>query len=214
MIFKKAFAVALIASITLTGCSSSQLYAKDKKDGVYFTLPNGWKKISQSELNKRESESKASGAADRLSLVSWQEAYSRKGEAVPKDVFSLNSPKSPLVYVRVRSLSMDETQSISYNSLRDIIVPLTKWINNGNPTQDFALVNDFEAVQGKARGVQTTFSFIGSDGIDQTINQISMVSEDRSKIYVLLVRASTKDYLANEKMLNKIANSFTIRGPK
>ena len=214
MNFKKVFVFALFTSLTLTGCASSQLYAKDKKDGVYFTLPSGWKKISQNDLNKREAQSKANGAADRLSLVSWQEAYSRKGDASPKDVFSLNSPKSPLVYVRVRALTIDETQSISYNSLRDIIVPLTKWINNGNATQDFALINDFEAVQGNARGVQTIFSFIGSDGIDQTINQISMVSEDRSKIYVLLVRATTKDYLASEKTLNKIASSFTIRGAK
>lgn len=208
----KLTSVFLVCALVLSGCASSQIYAKNKEDGVYFTIPSGWKKIEQRDLNQRESESKSSGAADRLNLVTWQEAYSKKGEALPKDVFSLNSPKSPLVYVRVRTLSMEETQSISYNSLRDIIVPLTKWINNGNANQDFALINDYEAVQPKSRGVHTIYSFIGNDGVDQTINQISMVSEDRSKIYVLLVRAATKDYLANEKMLNKIADSFTIRG--
>lgn len=210
----KLSALFLAAAIGLTGCSSSQTYAKNKSDGVYFTLPNGWKKITQKELNDRESQSKSAGAVDRLALVTWQEAYSKVGEATPKEVFSLKSPKSPLVYVRVRDLSMEEVQSVSYNSLRDIIVPLTSWINKGNTAQDFALINDYEIVQDKARGVHTIFSFVGSDGIDQTINQLALVSENRSKIYVLLVRATTKDYLAQEKELNKIADSFTIRGAK
>jgi hypothetical protein len=188
------------------------MYAKDKKDGVYFTIPNGWTKISNSSLNVREAKSTASGAADRLSLVTWQEAYSLKGDATAADVFSLKSPKSPLVYVRVRDLSMAEVQSVSYNSLRDIIVPLTSWIEKGNTTNSFVLQNDQEAVQKAARGVHTIYSFVGSDGVDQTINQAAYFSNDHSKLYVLLVRASTKDFMGSETILNKIANSFTIRG--
>jgi hypothetical protein len=204
----------LISLAMLSGCASSQMYAKDKRDGVYFTVPNGWSKVSNSELNKRESKSTSAGAADRLALVSWQEAYSKRGDATPENVFSLNSPKSPLVYVRVRDLSLDEVQSVSYNSLRDIIVPLTSWIQKGDAAQDFSLQNDVEVVQKAARGVKTTYSFVGSDGVNQTINQSSYLSEDHSKLFVLLVRASTKDYLASQKELNKIADSFTIRGVK
>ena len=204
----------VVIALGLTGCASTQMYAKNKSEGVYFTVPNGWKKISQKDLAKRESESKASGAADRLSLVSWQEAYSKGGEATPSDVFSLKAPKSPLVYVRVRTLSIDEVQSVSYNSLRDIIVPLTSWINKGNETNSFVLNNDVEAIQRGGRGVHTIYSFVGNDGVDQTINQAAYLSNDHSKIYVLLVRASTKDYMASEKALNKIADSFTIRGTK
>ena len=208
----KNLALIICSAILLTGCASSQMYAKDKKDGVYFTIPNGWKNISQVELNKRESKSTTAGAADRLALVTWQEAYSLKGDAVAKDVFSLNSPKSPIVYVRVRDLSMDEIQSVSYNSLRNIIVPLTTWIQKGNETNNFVLQNDQEMVQKVARGVHTIYSFVGNDGIDQTINQSAYFSNDHSKLYVLLVRAATKDYTANEEVLTKITSSFTIRG--
>ena len=202
----------VVIALSLTGCASTQMYAKNKSEGVYFTVPNGWKQISQKVLTKRESESKASGAADRLSLVSWQEAYSKGGEAKPEDVFSLKAPQSPLVYVRVRNLSPEEVQSVSYNSLRNIIVPLTTWIQKGNETNNFVLQNDQEMVQKVARGVHTIYSFVGNDGIDQTINQSAYFSNDHSKLYVLLVRASTKDYMANEVVLNKIASSFTIRG--
>lgn len=206
------FILAICSALLLAGCASSQMYAKDKEDGVYFTIPNGWTKISQDELNKRESKSTAAGAAVRLALVTWQEAYSIKGDARAKDVFSLNSPKSPIVYVRVRDLSSDEIQSISYNALRDIIVPLTSWIQKGNETNNFVLQNDQEIVQKAARGVHTIYSFVGNDGIDQTINQSSYFSNDHSKLYVLLVRAATKDYTANEEVLTKITSSFTIRG--
>mgnify|MGYP003331958891 CR=1 FL=1 len=211
--FKSAF-VSVLTLITLTGCATSQNYAKDKKDGVYFTIPTDFHKISNSDLNKREAKSTATGATERLALVSWQEAYSKGGEATPSDVFSLKAPKSPLVYVRVRTLSIDEVQSVSYNSLRDIIVPLTTWINKGNETNSFVLNNDVEAIQRGGRGVHTIYSFVGNDGVDQTINQAAYLSNDHSKIYVLLVRASTKDYMASEKALNKIADSFTIRGTK
>ena len=204
----------IFAAFLLSSCTSSQTYAKNKNEGVYFTLPNGWTKISQSALNDREKESKNPADLERLSRVTWQEAYSKKGEATAKEVFSLKSPKSPLVYVRVRDLSMSEVQSISYNLLRDIIVPLTTWINDGNSAQSFALINDFEVVEKKARGVHSIYSFVGSDGIDQTVNQVSMVSDDRTKLYVLIVRAKTEDYLASEKELNKIADSLTIRGAK
>ena len=75
-----------------------------------------------------------------------------------------------------------------------------------------SLQNDQEAVQRAARGVHTIYSFVGSDGVDQTINQAAYFSNDHSKLYVLLVRASTKDFMGSETILNKIANSFTIRG--
>ena len=204
----------VVIALSLTGCASTQMYAKNKSEGVYFTVPNGWKQISQKVLAKRESESKASGAADRLSLVSWQEAYSKGGEAKPEDVFSLKAPQSPLVYVRVRNLSPEEVQSVSYNSLRDIIVPLTDWISKGNESQNFVLENDFEEVKDGARGVHEIFSFTGLDGVDQTINQIALVSDDRTKLYVLLIRANSKDFQANNLELKKIADSFTIRAPK
>lgn len=206
--------ILISVAFLLTGCTSSMLYAKDKKDGVYFTLPNGWKKISQSELAAREAQSKSNGAAERLALVSWQEAYSESGELKPDDIYSLKAPKSPMVYARVRNLNIDEVQSVSYNSLRDIIVPLTDWINKSTAEHQFSLSDDFEVVQKNSRGVRSIYSFAGADGIEQTVDQTAIVSNDRSKIYVLLVRAKAKAFREKSKELTKIADSFTIRGAK
>lgn len=211
---RRHLAFLVIMAVGLTGCTTSMIYAKDKKDGVYFTMPNGWAKISQTQLSAREAQSKTAGAADRLALVTWQEAYSLKGDLKPEDIFSLKAPKSPMVYVRVRELNIDEVQSVSYNSLRDIIVPLTDWINKSTADHQFNLKDDFEVVQKNSRGVRSIYSFAGSDGLEQTVDQTAFVSNDRSKIYVLLVRATASEFKSLNKVLTKIADSFTIRGAK
>lgn len=205
---------AMCATFLISGCTApSQIYAADKKDGVYFTVPYSWKKITSLALNAREAQSTTPGASDRLSQVKWQEAYSPSADIGPADVFNLTTPKSPIVYVRIRSLSADEANAVSYNALRNIIVPVTTWLTSTSPsTPKFQLLDDGENIQKIARGVHTIFAFTGSDGISQTMNQTSLVSDDRSTIYVLLVRSSTLYYNAHKSELEKIANSFTVRG--
>jgi hypothetical protein len=207
-------ATATAATLLMSGCAApSQTYAADKKDGVYFTVPYSWKKITSLALNARESQSTTPGASDRLAQVKWQEAYSPSAEIGPADVFNLSTPKSPIVYVRIRSLSADEANAVSYNALRNIIVPVTTWLTSSSPsTPKFQLLDDAESVQKIARGVHTIFEFTGSDGTSQTMNQTALVSDDRSTIYVLLLRSSTLYYNAHKSELEKIANSFTVRG--
>ena len=100
----------------LTACGGgSQTYATDKSDGVYFTVPEHWQKLSQSALSAREAQSTVAGAADRLANVHWQEAYAPSALTAAQ-VFSLKSNGYPTVYVRVRSLLPDEVNSFSLNS--------------------------------------------------------------------------------------------------
>ena len=201
----------------LTGCGgASQTYATDKSDGVYFTLPQHWQKISQSALSAREAQSTVTGAADRLANVHWQEAYA-PSVLTAAQVFSLKANEYPTVYVRVRSLLPDEVNSFSLNSLRDIFVPLTTWLNGSSSAinaLNLNLMDDSDAIQPAARGVHDTFSFIGTDGVSQTFNQTSLLSADHTMLYVLLIRAKSDYYNAHQSELEKIARSFTVRGSK
>lgn len=197
----------------LTGCSTSQIYAGNKKVGAYFVLPKKWHPISNNSLNQKEAESTEPGAADKLSRVQWQEAYSTNLGVTPGEVFSLKTPKGALAYVRVRLLSSAELNAVSYNSLRDIVVPLSQWATGTDKTAPvFNISDDYEIVDKAARGVHTIYDFIGSDNVSQTINQSSLVTNDHRTLYVLLIRSSSKFYNAHEKELKKIADSFTVRG--
>ncbi len=205
----------LISVIGLTSCSQSQIYATDKQSGVYAAIPNGWQKITTAQLTKAESQSTADGAAERLANVVWQEAYTTSLKTKPLAVFSLDAPEGAVVYLRVRDLNYDDMNSVSYNDLRNIILPITTWLED--PTKanvDFVLLDDYERVEKIARGVRTIFTFSDRAGISETVDQTALVSDDRTRIYILLVRAPTKYYKAHAKELQAIGDSFTVRGNK
>ena len=212
----------LVVSLSaLSGCSSkpSQIYAKNSDTGSYFTIPYGWHLITESELSKRESKSTADGAADRAASVLWQEAYSPSKKVTAKDVFALDAPSSPIAFVRVRSLLPNEVNEVSYNFLRDIFVPLTTWLNSSTdssssplPMTGFGMINESEFIAKSAHGVRSTFSFTGQGDKSQTFDQTAVVSDDRTLMYILLVRSTTDYYQKHSKELDKISQSFTIRG--
>ncbi len=209
------FRVIALATISLlfTGCAKpSKIYPSDKKEGVFFALPQGWQKISQKALSAQEATSQVSGAAERAASVIWQEAYSTSSLYDAKTVLSLKTPEAPIVYVRVRSLLGDEINSVSYNSLRDLIVPVTAWANGTNQAPHFEISNDEERVEKGARGVHSVFQFSQGDGVLQTFDQTALLSNDHSKIYILLIRCSTTCYDKQRTALEKIAASFTVRG--
>lgn len=199
----------------LTGCSQSQMYAADKFSGAYVAIPNGWHKISTTQLKSAEAKSTAEGAAERLASVIWQEGYATSPATIPSSVFSLDAPDGAVVYVRVRDLSYDDLNSISYNSLRNIILPISTWLKDpAKANSKFILHDDYERVEKIARGVRTIYTFGDPSGISETVDQTALVSDDRSRIYLLLVRAPTEYYKKHGKELQAIGDSFTVRGNK
>jgi hypothetical protein len=199
----------------LTGCGeSSKLYPASKSEGVFFSVPTNWKALSTASLNKYEKESTEPEAAARQALVKWQIAYTTNKKLKVSEVFNLTAPSQPLVFARVRDLESSEINSVSYNTLRDVIVPVTQIIEGDDPSApDFQILVDQEAVQKGARGVQTVYSF-SIDGREQTINQTSLMSNDRTTMYIFVVRCTTECYNKNKKKIEEIVSSFTVEGAR
>jgi hypothetical protein len=150
-----------------------------------------------------------------LASVVWQEAYTTSPVVTPTQVLSLQAPEGAAVYVRVRDLNFEESNSISYNSLRNLLVPITTWLDDpakANPK--FVLIDDYERVEKVARGIRTIYTFEDAAGVSSTIDQTALLSDDRSRIYILIVRAKTKYYDKNVDELLAIGDSFTVRGDK
>ncbi len=212
---KKSLALFLAPLFLLTSCGAqSQIYAASKGEGVYFSVPLKWHGISNATLDKFERGSAQGAAVERQALVTWQVAYSTNTKVKASEIFSIDAPKKPLAFARVRNLSADEINAVSYNVLRDVIVPLSQWVSS--PTSDtpqFDIYDDYEVVEKGARGVRTIFTFTHK-GVAQTIDQTAMVSADHSKIYLFIIRCTNACYTKNEKLMTKISNSFTVRGAK
>jgi hypothetical protein len=205
----------LATALLLASCGrASQQYAASKSEGVYFTVPVSWHKVGMKNLNAFEATSKVIGATDKLNLVKWQEAYSPDKKIEAKNVFSIHPTKNPIVFVRVRELFPDEVNSISYNTLRDVVEPITDWVTNPTTTTpQYNINDDYEVVQKGGRGVHTVYDFV-VDGVSQTIDQTALMSLNGQKIYVLVMRCTTTCYDKNITVLSKISKSFTVRGVK
>ncbi|MEN9324742.1 MAG: hypothetical protein RL414_496 [Actinomycetota bacterium] len=205
--------IALTSVLLLSACAQpSKIYAADKSSGTYFSVPRGWKMVSQEDLSAHEATSTVAGASDRLASVIWQEGYSPDTSVTAKKILSLKTSDQPIVYARVRDLNGDEINAISYNGLRNIIVPLTSWFDGVGSVPDFTISVDEERIEKGARGVHSIFTFQGADGAYQTINQIALLSNDHTRIFVLIVRCSKKCYSENRQVLEDISNSYTVRG--
>ena len=211
----RVYGAMILATLLLTSCAhSTQKYAASKAEGVYFTVPTFWHEIPMGALNSQEAKSTAVGAAEKLALVKWQEAYSPDGRIGPKETFSSAPTNSPLAFVRVRDLFPDEINAISYNTLRDIVQPVTDWVNNPTAkTPIYNIIDDHEVIQKGGRGVRTIYNFIES-GVSQTVDQTALMAADHSRIYVFVVRCTTTCYNKNIKEISRIADSFTVRGAK
>ncbi|CAN2225258.1 hypothetical protein MCETOYE15_01322 [Candidatus Nanopelagicaceae bacterium] len=208
-------ALCMALTLALTGCGeNSKIYAASKAEGVFFSVPKNWHGLSYAALNKYEKGSEKDKADSRQALVKWQVAYSTDSKIKVSQVFSLKAVKSPLVFVRVRDLTGSEINDFSYNSLRNVIVPITQLsdgVDLGVP--DFKILEDGEVVEKGARGIQTIYSF-SIDGTEQTFNQTVLMSNDRTTLYILMVRCETKCYTKNKKVMEEIVKSYTVRGAK
>ena len=212
---RRIFGLVVALSLVLTGCGeSSKIYAASKAEGVFFSVPKNWTGLSTATLNKYEKSGEDKQSESRQALVKWQVAYSSDPKLKVSQVFTLKPPSSPLIFVRVRDLTSPEINDFSYNSLRDVITPITK-LNQGLDLgiPDFKVLEDGEVVEKGARGVQTIYSF-SLDGIEQTLNQVVLMSNDRTTLYIFMARCATTCYNKNRKVIEEIVKSYTVLGAK
>ena len=202
-------------ALALTACGeSSKLYPASKEEGVYFSVPKNWKSLSSAALNKYEKNSAGEQESSRVSLVRWQIAFSLDPKVKVSSVFTLKPPSSPLIFARVRDLTSEESNDFSYNSLRNLVVPITQLADGTDlGVADFEILNDREVVEKGARGVQTIYRFT-LQGEQQTFNQTALMSNDRSIVYILIGRCTSSCYQKNKKAIEDIVSSFTVQGAK
>lgn len=213
-------AIALLAISLLVGslasCGApSKIYAKDTELGVYFTVPSGWHEISEEQIRSYEVEGADAAAKSKADLVLWQQAFSASKETSARNILQLEAPKALTAFARVRALTFEESDAMSYNGLRNLILPVTDLIaGTSEVVDDFALLDETEVIAESARGLQTVFSFTPKGGKNETVHQTALLAEDRSSIYFFLVRCTTECFNDSEALVDEIVKSFTVKGKR
>lgn len=213
MAVRALFALPLIAVLTACAAPTEQ-FPGSKTDGAFFAAPHEWKSISMAQLQKYEKSSSNPDVVDRAQMVRYEVALTPSEEITAKDVFSLAPVDQPVAFMRIRDLYPEEINSVSYNTLRSVLVPLSRMVTD--PQQGdapFDLIDDYEVADKGGRGVRTVYR-ITLQGKEQVIDQTAVTSEDRRTLYVFVIRCTTTCYNNNEKLMTKIADSFSVKGPR
>ena len=203
--------------VAVAACGSPAFtYVANSSQKTYFKVPMEWHEIDHSSLDQvlAPSGEDAAAAEVRRQRV-WSVAYD--ADASPSARHLFGAVDEPFVYATVAQVAESERGSVSFDKLRDFILPVTEGARLGAqqagfPLQGFELIGDDVLTPGTGlRGVHDVFSYRYPDGSLQTFDETAYVNDDASRIYILLVRCSARCYRDRQGELKLVAGSFTVR---
>jgi hypothetical protein len=207
----------LLAAVTgaglLTACGSPQYtYVADSAAGTYYKVPYSWHQISQHDLDA------ALQAAGGSSAGVWSTAFDA-GTAPSASHFLAANVNQPFVFSEVGQVSPTVSNELSYNMLRDFMLPVTSSTRqseaeSGFPLTDFKQLRDETITAGQGvHGVRETFQYTFPGGIADTFDEVVLTNADQTEVYFLMVHCTNSCYSANQNNINTIMTSFTVGSP-
>jgi hypothetical protein len=202
-------ALLVAVAVTVAGCGVPQFtYVANSSASTYFKVPYDWHKINGSSLDKELKTGGGSGA--------WSVAYDAGTAPSAAHVFSSNISQ-PFVFAVVGQLTSTESSQISYNGLRDFLLPVTSAARtsaskSGFPLTGFQLLHDSVLAPGQGvHGVRETFDYTYPDGSIDTFDQVAFMNAEATKVYVLMVHCQTRCYSKFLNQIDTVMTSFTVR---
>lgn len=202
-------ALLIIVGLSVAGClSPDYTYVADSSDNAYFKVPPSWHQVSTSSLQAVQGQSSQG-------TYLWSRAYDDSSSPSVKDVFS--SSVKPVAYASVLGLTQAQAADVSFNSMRDLLLPVTSTARNAASAANagltgFQLLSDQTITDSHHdRGIREIFDYnlgVTPETFDLTV----MANSDTSKLYFLLVHCQTASFAANYPQIEKVVGSFTVGG--
>jgi hypothetical protein len=209
-----------VALVAVGGCGApAYTYVKNSGEHTYFKLPREWHRVDQNELdNALSQDDPNSAAAIARKQVVWNIAYDADAPPSALHMF-VASGDEPFVFATVRALSTGQRDAMSYDAMRDFVLPVTvnareAAATNGLQLDDFELLrDDVLSPHTGIRGVRVVYNYRLVLGPLQTFDQTTYVNADTSRVYIILIRCSAACYRQQLAELDGVATSFTVRSP-
>ena len=200
--------------LAVVGCAAPQFtYVADSSAKAYFKVPNYWHKIDDSSL---AAQLQSSGFTTGGAI--WDEGFDAAGMPSATHVLSASVSK-PFALALVAPLNKTASSAMSYNLLRDFILPVTPTsrqnaARNGFPLQKFQLISDSVIKPGSGvHGIREVYSYTYPDGSTDTFDQVALTNSDSTMVYLLLVHCLSTCYGKNTDAIDTVMKSFTVRSP-
>jgi hypothetical protein len=200
----------VVVGLSVAGCLAPQYtYVSDNADNAYFKVPPSWHQVSESSLQSTEGPSTQEGS------YLWSEAYDASATPSVAHIFSATS--QPVAYASVLSMSSAERNDVSFNSMRDLLLPVTQAARDAaaaahEDLTGFASLSDEVITDSHGnRGIREVFQYTLA-GTPETFDLTVMTNAATTKLYFLLVQCSTTCFADNYQQISDVMNSFTVGG--
>jgi hypothetical protein len=202
-----------LATVGLSACGApSYTYVADSAAKAYYKVPTQWHEISQKDL--AAALKAAGGSADGI----WSTAFDAS-TAPSGSNFLAPSINKPFVFSEVGTLSSTVSNEISYNVLRDFMLPVTSDARTQDAASGFPLTNFKslldQTVTGKqgVHGVRETFQYTFPGGVVDTFDEDVLTNADQTVVYFLMVHCTATCYAQDQNNINTVMSSFTVGSP-
>jgi hypothetical protein len=205
--------IGALVTVGLSACGSPAFtYVADSSAQTYYKVPSEWHQISQSDLNAALKAEGGSGAGV------WSTAFDASASPSGSN-FLASALTKPFVFAEVGTLSSTVSNELSYNVLRDFMLPVTSNARqqeaaSGFPLTAFKQLRD-QTITGKqgVHGVRETFDYTFPGGAVNTFDETVLTNADQTTVYFLIVHCTDTCYSQNQTSINTIMSSFTVGSP-
>jgi len=175
-------------------------------------VPVQWHPLSQQQIDALlASEGEPSAGI-------WSTAFDA-GPGPNADHVSDGNLAQPFAFAEVFALNSTASNELSYNMLRDLLLPVTSTTRSadaqeGFPLTDFKQLVD-QTITGKAgvHGVRETFQYTFPNGVADTFDEDVLTNADQTVVYFLMVHCTNACYTKNQTNINTVMSSFTVGSP-
>jgi hypothetical protein len=200
------FSVLTVLGLSACGAPAYQ-YVADGSAGTFYKVPAQWHQLSQQTLN-------TALTSEGLSAQGvWSTAFDAASTPSGSD-FLAPGLSQPFVFAEVGTLSPTGTNELSYNMLRDFLLPVSSTGRSQDPSfplTDFKSLRDqmITGPQG-VHGVRETFQYTFPTGQADTFDEDALTNADQTVVYYLLVHCTVSCYTQNQSAIDTVMNSFTV----
>jgi hypothetical protein len=193
----------------LSGCGApAYTYVADDAAGTYYKVPVQWHRLSPQQIDAMlQAEGEPSSGI-------WSTAFDGAGPNA-EDI-SAGNLAQPFEFAEVFALNSTASNELSYNMLRDLLLPVTSSTRSaeaqeGFPLTDFKQLLD-QTITGKAgvHGVRETFQYTFPGGAVNTFDEDVLTNADQTEVYLLQVHCTATCYTQNQNAINTVMTSFTV----
>lgn len=222
-------------SLALAACGGGNYrYIKSSDDSAYFKVPSHWTAyntrdlvLAEAQVNEQLGRPQSVDDMRMNAALNWRMGFDSSPEPSPINVVVAYSERL-VVDVRVRALLPEERQNVTVDHLRNLTIPVDQLAqqqaeaDQGKGPQlsinkDFEVrVNQEIAKPGGYHGLQTIVNVRAPDPDNRVyvFNQIALLDQNNTKLYVLSIHCETICYAQNQGTVQKIVDSFTLQKKK